>query len=490
MNNLKEKAIKGVIWTAMEKWGSQFISFAVFLILARLLKPEIFGLVALANIFFAFMQVFLDQGFSKAIIQRQEIEREHLDTAFWTNISIAVLLLVISLSGAGFIANLFKQPALTPIIRCLSFNFVFAALNSVQSALLYRQLAFKTLTTRTLLATFCGGTIGVAMAFLGFGVWSLVGQQLTNGFVGVLVLWWSTDWKPKFKFCPKHFRELFSFGINVVGIQILDFFNRRSDDLLIGYYLGSVALGYYTVAYRWLLIMTQLLTSVTNQVAMPVFSKLQKEPELLKRAFYTTTQLTSLISFPIFTGMAVLAPEIVRSLFGAKWMPSVPVMQVLAFIGILHSLQYFNGSIIMAMGKPAWKLKLNCLHATANVIAFAIVVRWGILAVASAYVIRGYLLSPIELFIIRKLIPIQMSIYLRQYVAPLIGTVTMAGAILGFKYLFGSYLIPHALLVISTIIGMLTYTVMIIILAPKLAEKIFNSVSLAMPIKLGKITNK
>ncbi|MEL6163462.1 MAG: polysaccharide biosynthesis C-terminal domain-containing protein, partial [Cyanobacteria bacterium J06628_3] len=219
-------------------------------------------------------------------------------------------------------------------------------------------------------------------------------------------------------------------------------------------------------------------------------SKLQKEPELLKRAFYTTTQLTSLISFPIFTGMAVLAPEIVRSLFGAKWIPSVPVMQVLAFIGILHSLQYFNGSIIMAMGKPAWKLKLNCLHATANVIAFAIVVRWGILAVASAYVIRGYLLSPIELFIIRKLIPIRISIYLRQYVVPLIATITMAVAILGFKYLFGSYLIAPALLVIATILGMATYTVMIVILAPKLADKIFSSVQLAIPKKLGKITNK
>ncbi len=490
MNNLKEKAIKGLVWTAMEKWGSQCISFTVFLFLARLLEPQVFGLVALANIFFAFMQVFLDQGFSKAIIQRQEIEREHLDTAFWTNISIALLLFGITLAGAGLIANLFQQPSLAPIIRCLSLSFVFAALNSVQSAILYRQLAFKTLTTRTLLATFAGGTVGVAMAFAGFGVWSLVGQQLTNGFVGVLVLWWSTDWRPGFQVCAKHFRELFSFGINVVGIQILDFFNRRSDDLLIGYYLGSVPLGYYTVAYRWLLMMTQLLTSVTNQVAMPVFSKLQKEPELLKSGFYTTTQLTSLISFPIFIGMAVLAPEIVKSLFGEKWMPSVPVMQVLAFIGILHSLQYFNGSIIMAMGKPLWKLRLNCLHATANVIAFALVVRWGILAVAAAYVIRGYLLAPIELFVIRKLIPININTYLRQYVAPLMATIVMTVAILGFKYLLGNYFIPHALLVTSVLLGMVTYTVMILLMAPQLARKILNSVNLVMPIKLKNILNK
>jgi PST family polysaccharide transporter len=185
--------------------------------------------------------------------------------------------------------------------------------------------------------------------------------------------------------------------------------------------------------------------------------------------------------------MSVLAPEIVKSLFGEKWMPSVPVMQVLAFIGILHSLQFFNGSIIMAMGKPSWKLKLNCLHATANVIAFALVVRWGILAVASAYVIRGYLLSPIELFIIRKLIPINISTYLRQYVAPLIATMAMAAAIFGFKYLFGSYLIPHALLVISTILGIVTYTMMIMLMAPKLARKMFNSVNLVMPVKLRKI---
>ena len=490
MKNLKEKAIKGVVWTAMGKWGSQCISFAVFLTLAHLLEPQIFGLVALANIFFAFMQVFLDQGFSKAIIQRQEIEPEHLDTAFWTNIGIALVLLGISISGAGLIANLFKEPLLTPIIRCLSLSFVFAALNSIQSALLYRQLAFKALTTRTLLATFSGGVVGVVMALLGFGVWSLVGQQLTNGFVGVLVLWWSTDWRPGFKFCTKHFQELFSFGINIVGIQILEFFNRRSDDLLIGYFLGSIALGYYTVAYRWLLVMTQLLTSVTIQVAIPVFSKLQTEPELLKRAFYTATQLTSLISFPIFTGTAVLAPEIVQRLFGEKWMASVPVMQVLAFIGILHSLQYFNGTIIMAMGKPLWKLKLNFLDAVVNVIAFLIVVRWGILAVAAAYVIRGYLLSPIEFFVIRKLVPLNFATYLRQYIVPLIGTIAMATTILIVKNYLNIVFTSQALIVLVIILGAAVYIATIMMLAPKLVQQILTILQRKNFMDTGSIINK
>ena len=171
--SLKQKAIKGVIWSAIESWGSRVISFIVFLLLARLLEPKTFGLVALSSVFFAFMQVFLDQGFSQAIIQRKEVDQEHLDTAFWTNISIALLLLGISVAGAGVIANLFKEPQLTPIIRWLSLSFVFGALNSVQSAILSRQLAFKTLSLRTLVATLAGGLVGIVMAFLGFvfGAW-------------------------------------------------------------------------------------------------------------------------------------------------------------------------------------------------------------------------------------------------------------------------------------------------------------------------------
>mgnify|MGYP001791383083 CR=1 FL=1 len=482
--SLKQKAVKGVIWSAMENWGRQAISFGVFFLLARLLGPETFGLVALASVFLAFIQVFLDQGLSQAIVQRHELEEEHLDTAFWTNIGISLLLTTVSIACAGLVADFYKEPQLTAIIRCLSLTFVFGSVSGVQGAMLSRQLAFKALAIRSLIAMLIGGIVGVTMAFMGFGVWSLVGQQLANSLAQALVLWWVSDWRPGFKVSKKHFKELFSFGINVLGIRILDFFNRRSDDFLIGYFLGPVALGYYSIAYRLLLTMTQLLTSITTKVAMPTFSRLQQDLPRLRRGFYTAIQFTSLVSFPAFLGMSVLAPELVRALFGEKWLPSIPVMQILAFIGILHSVYYFNATIIMAMGKPSWKLGLNCLNAITNVIGFYIAVRWGIVAVAASYVIRGYVLSPLPLLVIRKLINIDLKTYFSQFIPPVIGSMGMVATILITKYLLHERLNLYALLTLCVAISIVVYTMILALIAPKLSQQVIGLAQSVVP--LGK----
>lgn len=473
-SNLRQKAVKGVVWSALESWGRQVISLIVFFVLARLLGPESYGLVALASVFLAFVQLFLDQGLSQAIVQRQELEPEHLDTAFWTNVVISGVLTTLSIACAGLVAEFYKEPQLTPIIRWLSLSFLFGGLISVQQAIFQRRLAFQALALRSIVAVVIGGVVGVTMAFMNFGVWSLVGQQLSSGVAQVLVLWSVSDWRPGFKVSAKHFKELFSFGVNVLGIKILDFLNRRSDDFLIGYFLGSVALGYYNIGYRVLLIMTELLISVMAKVAMPTFSRLQHDLEKLRRAFYTATQLTSLVAFPTFLSMAVLAPEVVQVLFGEKWMPSVPVMQVLAFIGILHSIDYFNASVIIAMGKPIWKLRLNCLNAVSNVIGFAIAVRWGILAVAAAYVIRGYLVSPIPFLVVRKLTHINLKTYFSQLVSPVVGSLAMAAAIFAAKYFLNGLLNLYVLLAIYLIVGIIVYVMIIRFIAPKIFYKVVD----------------
>lgn len=485
--SLRQKALKGVVWTAIQNWGRQIIAFAIFFLLARLLEPKAFGLVALASLFLNFMQVFTDQGFGQAIIQRKEVDKEHLDTAFWTNIALSLLLIVVSIAGAEPISALFKEPALTPIIRWLSLSFLLSGLNGVQSALLSREFKFKVLAVRSLVAVLVGGVVGLVMALRGYGVWSLVGQQLANGIAGVIVLWGTSKWRPGWGFSRHHFRELFSFGINIVGIKFLNFFNRRSDDFLIGYFLGPVALGYYTVAYRVLQIITQLMTSTIDQVALPTFSKMQKEPERLRQAFYKVTQVASFIAFPAFITMAALAPELVQVFFGDKWAPSIPVMQVLAFIGILHSIYFFNSTVIMAMGKPNWQLRINCMNAVSNVLGFLIAVRWGIVAVAAAYVLRGYLLSPVPLWVIHKLIHINLKTYLRQYIGPILGSLTVVLAILAAKSALTPYLSPAALLAVGLVLAVAVYLGTILMVSPKLIQQILGLAYLALPTKFKKL---
>ncbi|KZL48953.1 lipopolysaccharide biosynthesis protein [Nodularia spumigena CENA596] len=474
--NLKQKAITSTIWSIVQSWGSQCISLIVFSILARLLNPESFGLIALAAIFLGFVNLFLDQGFSTAIIQRRELEREHLDTAFWTNVSIAFLLAFISIASSDMIAKFFSQPDLTPVLRWLSLSFLIGSLNSVQVAILQRNLNFKPLAIRSLIATLGGGVIGVSMALMGFGVWSLVGQQLANGIIQVLVLWSASDWRPKLSFSRKHFRDLFSFGINILAINILNFLISNGDNLLIGYFLGPIALGYYNLAYRLLTVVSQLFIGVVSSTAVPIFSSIQDDIPRLRKVLYEFVELTNTIAFPIFLGMSVLAPELIVVVFGEQWKSSIPVMRILNLIGILYAGFYYNAPLFMAVGKPQWKLKLDIARSIFYLTAFFIAVRWGIVAVAASYIIIAYIFAFVTIWFIKQLIHIKIKDYLSNYVAPIIGTIIMINCISINKYFINQYWImkDFVSLIIGCIVGLITYSLSIYFLKPQLFDRLFD----------------
>ncbi|NJL48790.1 MAG: lipopolysaccharide biosynthesis protein [Leptolyngbyaceae cyanobacterium SM2_5_2] len=472
--SIKHKAISGVVWSAARNWGGQMGSLLIFFILARLLSPEDFGLVALANVFLAFMWLFLEQGFSQAIIQQQDLEPEHLNTAFWINLAIGCATALVGFLIAGPVADLFGQPALTPILRCFSILFVCAALGQVQHSVLERKFDYKALATRQLLGTLAGGVVGISMAFLGFGVWSLVIQQAVNSIIGTITLWVCSDWRPGFKVSVRHFQDLFGVGMHIMGFSYLSFFNTRANDFLVGYFLSPTELGYYTVAYKVLNSMTQLLVSTSRDVALPTFSRLQEDPERFRRAFYSATQLTSAIAMPTFLGMAVLAPELVRVLFGEQWMPSVPLMQVLALMGMLRAITFFKGSVFVAMGKPSWWLRLSALNAVLNLLGFAIAYRWGIFAVAVASVVRYYIVFPIGQWAICQLIQESLGKYLRIFLAPLVCALTMAGGIFVFKQALAATFGPLALLILSSIVGAVVYIGLIRLLAPKIFAQMLD----------------
>jgi len=438
--------------------------------------------VALASVFTFFVKIFLDQGFSAAIVQRADLERAHLDTAFWTSVLAGILLTAGGIAVSGLVAAFFEQPSLAPILSWLSLGFLLDALSSTQVAILRRELAFKTLAARSIPATTAGGIVGVSMALAGFGVWSLVAQNLANALTGAIVLWRASDWRPRVNFSKKHFNELFVFGVSIVGTKILDFFYRRSDDFIIGYFLGPTLLGYYTIGYRLLLVMIRLLSGITNIVATPTFSRLQHKPERMRRAFYNVTQYTSLLAFPVFIGLGTLSPELIPALFGEKWAPSVPVMQILALIGILQSILVFNASVIKACGKPAWQFGITLLNAVCSVIGFLLAVRWGIVAVAASLVIVGYLLAPLSYIAVHRLIQIDFRLYLRQFVTPLFASSIMVIVIEGLKTVFQPQgFNVYLQLSVYITAGGLTYLLVIGLAARSLCQQVLELVSLGVP---------
>lgn len=466
----------------VQKWGRAGLTTITFVILSRLLAPEAFGLVALATAFTVFIELFLDQGFGSAIVQREKLDPEHLDTAFWLNVLISILMTGGLIAASGLLGVLFEEPRLALVLRWLSITLILSGLSSTQISILQRNLAFKEFAIRSMVANAVGGIVGIIMALNGYGVWSLVGQDLAGGFVRAIILWRASDWRPGFKVSTQHYKELVRFGAPIVGNNALTVLMKRSDDLLIGYFLGPTLLGFYTIGYQLLLIIIRLVTEVTNSVAFPAFSRLQAQPERMRQAFYKVTQYTSVFAFPVFIGLAVLAPELVPAVFGEKWAPSIPVMQVLALIGILQSVLFFNGSVIKASGKPSWQLGIMLLNAACSVIGFLLAVRWGIVAVAASFVIVGYLLAPVSYMAVRKLIQIDFRTYLGQFIPSLTASLLMVVVIAGLKYLLRDQSVNMYLeLSMYLVAGALTYIVVIGLLARHLYQQALEIVSMALP---------
>jgi O-antigen/teichoic acid export membrane protein len=455
--NLREKAINGVMWSATQTWGVRVISFLVMIALARLVAPGAFGLVAYASVFIAFAQIFVEQGFGDAIVQFSQLEREHLDTAFWVSLLAGSLLSIISVFASNGIARLFHEPQLVPIVRWLAPVFFLSALSSVQQAILRRKLAFKALTIRSLAANLSSGVIAVIMAFSGCGVWSLVAKILVSAAVNAVMLWQVSDWRPGFRLSTQRFRELFLFGINIVGGNFVDFLSVHSDDFLIGYFLGPIALGYYTLAYNLLIVTTDLLISVPNAVAFPLFSSVQADSANVKRAFDQVIRLQSIVAFPIFLGISALSSELIVQLYGAPWSASIPVLQLLMLIGVVRSATYIYSSVFRAAGKPSWRFWAYLLTAVLNVIAFVLVVRLGIVAVAASYVIVSYVLMPIYFFMIRKLIGTPIRSHLSLYGPAVVSSLIMSAIVYAFKGVIGEQMHLPIRLSILVLTGAATY---------------------------------
>jgi PST family polysaccharide transporter len=477
VSEIERRAIKGVFWTIVQSFGGRALSLAVFVILARLLTPADFGLVAMAAVFIALLEVLVQQGFADAITQREHLEPEHESTAFWTNIGLSGIVGAALWASAGWIATLYDAPELAPVVRWLSAVLPIRALVAVPVGLLQRRLEFRILAIRSILGALVGGVAGVAAALAGWGVYALVVQQLLGGLGEVLTVWGAAAWWPKLSFSVRHLREIWGFSVHLVGASILDFLNRRSDDFLIGLYLGEVILGYYSVAYRVLVVLTQVLAKTGTVVAFSAFSRLQGQPDRVREALYRSTQAASVIATPIFIGVSVVAPTAVPLIFGEQFTQSGTVLRILSLVGVVHAVSYYNFAVYVGMGRPEIRLKLLTIHTAVNVLAFFVVVRWGIIAVAAAYVLRAYVLIPLDLVALRNLIDVSPRRYFGNLAPAVSSSAIMATAVIGVQQLaLGS----TSELLMSVAVGVAAYSASLYLIAPLLVRELWSKLTIML----------
>ncbi len=469
--SLKNKAIHGAKWSMLQEMASQLVDFLIIIILARLLGPTDFGVVAMALVIVTAMRPLVSLGLGAAITQRTEVDQEHLNTAFWATLLFGAILALFMMLTAKYWAVIFSEPRLAEILPWLSLSLVFVALTTVQEAILRRDLNFKVYAIRTVGGKIIGGVVGVTLAFTDFGIWSLVVRNLATAFISVILLWGISDWRPSFKFDIQRFKALFSFGLPVTLNELLAFIKINSDSLLISYFLGATALGYYNIAYRLMAIVFQLVTKTISQVGMPAFSRLQDDPARLASAFISITQLIAAIAFPAFLGIAVLAPELVPALFGEQWLASIPVLRILMLIGIVHCLLTPMLALLVGVGKPKVRLKLQAIDSIANLIGFSIAVQFGIVGVAVSYVIVGCTMFPLWYLATNKAVYIDARSYFQAILHPMLLGTIMVLAILYAKTLVEGHFGNLGFIFMAIPMGAILYVTMAYWMLPEVTIK-------------------
>lgn len=473
-SGLLSQSVRGVLWSSIERGGTAVVATAVQIVLVRVLAPQAFGLVAMAYVAINFLSLFKDQGFEAALVQREKLDDEHLDAALWTLLGTSVVLVGIGAASSPLLATFFGEPRLAPVLTCLMLSIPLLSAQSIPAALLKRRMHFKPLSIRALIASLAGGAVAVFLALEGFGVWSLVVKTLVHHTVGLVVIWSAAGWRPRLRFSRSHFDDLFGFGVNVTFERLVNYVNRNLDDILIGFFLGPTALGFYTVAYDILKGMTQTLSRTFASVALPSFSRLQPDRLQLRSAFLGAVEVIGIFVFPIFSTFIAIAPGFFLTVYGDKWAPSIPVAQILALIGMLHSVALLNGPLLKACNRPDWSLRLTAINAAGNALAFSIAVHYGIVWVAAAYVIRNYIHLPLTLSYVARLTDMTARDYLGKVTFPLLGAgVAYAAARATVEWVPDA---PALSTVLAILAALAAYAVFLAVLTPAPARQLLRRV--------------
>lgn len=357
--SLKNKIVKGTVWSSLDAFLGQGITFLVGLVLARLLSPEEYGLIAIITIFISVFNSIVDSGFSNALIRKQDATEVDYNTVFYTNLVISAVLSTALFFGAPLIADFFARPQLTPLTQAMSSIVVINAFSIVQNIRLTKNIDFKTKTKVSLIASIVSGVVGIAMAFGGFGVWSLVAQQISRQLLNSVFLWIFNKWLPRLIFSWKSFKEMFDFGWKLLVSGLINTLWTEIYQVVIGKFYQPQTLGQYTRAQQFSSIFSSNLTSIIQRVSYPVLSQLQDDKERLKSGYKRIIKITMLVSFVLMLGLAAIAKPMILVLIGDKWLPAVPFLQILCFNMMLYPLHSINLNMLQVQGRSDLCLKLE-----------------------------------------------------------------------------------------------------------------------------------
>jgi len=476
-HELKNKTLKSVVWMLAGTGSQQGINLVIMMVLAHALAPSAFGLIGLAAVFIDILTIIGRAGLTEYLIQKRDPSQQELSTGFWTSFLFGVTLASLLFLLAPFLARCFGEPGLASILRWLSIACVFNTLGTVHEALLCRSFGFKALALRNVSASTVSGLIAVYMALHGFGVASLITQQIVSTGWLVSALWLSVRWVPSFQFSKATSLVQLRTGLSLVGAAILGTGNQKIIDLFVGYFLGTTALGYLRIAFKAIDVLYNICVIPVIKVANSTLAHLNNDPPAMVRAYLRLVQLTALVIFPVFLGSATVAPELVLLAFGPQWEPSIALMQISTLMAFFIPLAYYRNSVLMAAGRPDKIFFFSVISFAISLLICSITVQIGIKTTALGNALRFAFVTPISLVAIQKYagVPIKETL---QCVRPaMVSVCIMIAALWGLRLLGFPDVHPLLSMGITIVMGAAIYVGVLFVFFRKALFEAVKSVS-------------
>lgn len=449
------KMINGLFWSFLQISGQFGIQFITGIILARILLPYHFGLIAMIWILVGIGRILIDSGFGQALIQLKT--HTYLDecSVFYFNLLLGIIMAGSMCLSASFIAKFYNQAILIPITKVMSLSHIINSFGLIHTTLLAKKIDFKTKLKVNIIASSFSGIIGITMAINNFGVWSLVTQSLGNDLLRTIFLWVFHDWRPSIHFSFTSLKQLAPFSFKLLVSGLIDTLFKNAYIIAIGRLFSPVSLGFYSKAFKLKELPVSVMTGVINQVSFPVFSKIQDDKERLKRGVQKTLKMLVLINFPLMIGLIVMAKTVVIVLLTDKWLPSVPYLQLLCIVGLFYPLHVINLNVLLAQGRSDLFLKLEILKKIIIISAIALTFRFGIIAMIYGQIVSAIINYYLNSFYTGKLL--QYSIL--EQVQNWIPTLFISGLMGGVLYLVNMIPISNLifLMILQIIIAVIVY---------------------------------
>lgn len=388
-STLKSKTISGLLWKFAERTGAQAITFIISIILARILKPSDFGTIAILLVFITIADVFVNAGLGNALIQKKAADDTDFSSVFYFGILFSGFIYLIVFLAAPYIAGFYNMSVLAPTLQVLALRIPIAAINSVQQAYVSREMQFKKFFYSTLSGTAVSAIIGITMAYNDCGIWSLVGQYLSNAIVNTIVLFSVINWRPKLVFSLQRLKNLFTYGWKLLASGLLDTGYQSLNSLLIGKFYTPTDLAFFDTGQKFPMVIVNNINASISSVLFPALASEQDEPEKVKAHTRKAIQISSYIMWPMMLGMAACADSIITIILTEKWLLAVPYLQIACVSYGLWPIHTANLQAINAMGYSDIYLKLEIIKKTIGIIALLVSIHYGVLTVALIGVITG-----------------------------------------------------------------------------------------------------